>query len=246
MKPEFYDSYWRSGLHAGGEWSHEEFGKVMGLLKGRKRVLDYGCGLGYSYQRLLTGYVDEYVGADVSEFALQDLNAKGLAGLSIGPQSRIMAEADSFDGATCIEVFEHLFDPLEAACEIYRVLQPGGVLVASVPNFGYHPWRLQALIRARVPSEPENPKKNFFNGVHIRYFNTSTFRRLLHDAGFSNISVYSFDNSSIWDVFLAFSYLGLISNWARKHLPSVLHLRFLQKLMPCLFAYRIRAVAWKK
>ena len=62
--------------------------------------------------------VREYDDADGSEFALQDLKAKGLAGFAIGSRSRILAESDSFDGAACIEVFEHLFDPLEAACEI--------------------------------------------------------------------------------------------------------------------------------
>jgi SAM-dependent methyltransferase len=172
-------------------------------------------------------------------------NKNGFLPLQIGQDGNIQAHKNFFDGATCVEVFEHLFDPLAAAREIYRVLKPNGVLVSTVPNFGYFPWRLQALIRARVPSEPENPKENFFNGVHIRYFNTSTFKRLLRDAGFTKIKIQSFDSSSIWDVFLAFSYLVYMTKLARRYLPSVLHLSFLQDILPCLFAYRIRATAIK-
>lgn len=245
MNQDFYDKYWESGLHGGSDWSADYFHKTMGVFQGRPRILDYGCGLGHNYQKQLAACAQEYVPADVSELALQDAQKKGFRPLKIDPQGMLQADSNSFDGASCVEVFEHLFDPLAAAREICRVLKPGGVLVATVPNFGYLPWRIQALIRARVPSEPEDPKINFFNGVHIRYFNTSTFRRLLRDAGFEKIKIYSFDDSSIWDFFLAFSYLGYIAQFARDHLPRLLHLRFLQDLAPWLFAYRIRATAYK-
>lgn len=245
MNKTFYDKYWESGLHGGNDWSSEYFNKVMGILKGRRRILDYGSGLGLNYQRSLAASVEEYVPADVSDVAFKDAKQKGFSPVKIGQEGEVPFASSTFDGAACIEVFEHLFDPLSAAREIHRVLRPGGALVASVPNFGYLPWRLQAMIRARVPSEPENPKKNFFNGVHIRYFNTSTFRRLLRDAGFKQIKIYSFDNCSIWDIFWAFSYLGYITSFARNYLPPVFHLRFLQDLSPWLFAYRIRATAIK-
>jgi SAM-dependent methyltransferase len=241
----FYDKYWDRRVDSGQEWNEEQFNKVLGPLLGLGKVLDYGCGLGLNYQRSLAGSVKEYVGADISGNALNDAASKGYYTLKIGAEGQVKADSDSFDGAACSEVFEHLFDPLSAAREINRVLKPGGVLVATVPNFGYLAWRLQALIRARVPSEPENPKANFFNGVHIRYFNKATFSKLFRDAGFIDVRVGSFDNSSIWDIFWAFSYMGYISQFARDYLPSFLHMRFLQDLAPSLFAYRLRAVGRK-
>ena len=39
------------------------------------------------------------------------------------------------------------------------------VLVATVPNFGYHAWRLLALLRAQVPSEPEDAVGNVMAGL---------------------------------------------------------------------------------
>jgi len=242
----FYDHYWASGLHVSPGWDEKRFHKVFAPLIGRDRVLDYGCGLGHAYQRQLAQVVKCYVGADVGPLALADAKGKGFEALRIDPErGTTEAPENSFDGATCIEVFEHLFDPLQSARELFRILKPGGVLVATVPNFGYHPWRLMALLRAQVPSEPEDPGRNRFNGVHIRFFSKLMLKRLLRQAGFVTITIGSFDEGSVWDVFQAAGPLWSISTFARNNLPGPLHLRFLQDVWPNVFAMRLRAVACK-
>jgi SAM-dependent methyltransferase len=242
----FYDKYWASGLHVSPEWDEKRFNRVFAPLIGRERILDYGCGLGHAYQRQLASAVKTYVGADVGSLAIADLQRKGFPSLKIDPGSGAIASADNaFDGATCVEVFEHLFDPLQSARELCRVLKPGGVLVATVPNFGYHTWRLLALLRAQVPAEPEDPQSNRYNGVHIRFFSKLMLKRLLRDAGFGSVSIGSFDDGTIWDVFKAAGHFGHISQFARDHFPKPLHLVFLQDLWPNVFAMRLRAVAKK-
>jgi SAM-dependent methyltransferase len=201
--------------------------------------------MGFNYQRSLASSVGEYVAADVSQTALQDARTKGFLALPISKDGIIEAGAGSFDGATCVEVFEHLFDPLAAAREIHRVLQPGGVLVATVPNFGYHAWRLMAFLRARVPAEPEDPRRNRFNGVHIRFFSKGTFRNLLRDAGFRHVRIMAFEDSCLWDFLLGLSYLAYGAVFLRKYLPVWLHFRFLEDVWPTVFAIRLRAVAVK-
>jgi SAM-dependent methyltransferase len=243
---ETYNQYWESGLHANPGMSETDFQQTFAPVIGQDRVLDYGCGMGYTYQRFLARAVKRYVGADVSDVAIEDARRKGLGALRISAGSgQIEAGDGEFDAAVCIEVLEHLFDPLQAARELRRVLKPGGTLVATVPNFGYHAWRLMSLLRAQVPSEPADPKTNRYNGPHIRYFSKNLFARLLQDAGFEDVRVDSFDDGTVWDVFRAAGPAARISFYAREHFPPFLHCRFLQRCWPGLFAYRLRAVGRK-
>jgi SAM-dependent methyltransferase len=241
-----YDQYWKSGFHTTAEMEAKRFQKVFAPLIGLENVLDYGCGMGYAYQRQLVKSVKNYTGADVGTLALADAQKKGLKTLKINVENgTIDAPDNSFDGACCIEVFEHLFNPLQAARELRRVLKPGGMLVATVPNFGYHAWRLLALLRAQVPSEPEDAVGNRYGGVHIRFFSKLMLARMLRHASFENIRVGSFDDASVWDVFYAAGHFGRITKFAREKLPSPFHLSFLQDVWPNVFAIRLRVVAYK-
>lgn len=244
---QFYDNYWRSGEHSAGSWDEETFKRVLGPLVRVGTVLDYGCGIGHKYRKALMQCNDRYIGADVSNVvALDTVHEMGGQALEIDVQTcGIGASAESIDGAVCAEVFEHLFDPLKAAREIHRVLKPGAPLVVTVPNFGYHPWRLQAMLRARVPDEPEDPKSNPFNGVHIRYFSAWSLRRMLSMAGFCHITVDSYIRGSVWDAFRVLGPLSRMTEIANQAFPDALHLRFLSNVCPGIFAERIRAVCQK-
>ena len=45
----------------------------------------------------------------------------------------IPADKDSFDAIMCIEVFEHLKEPVLAIKEFARILKPGGFLIVTAP-----------------------------------------------------------------------------------------------------------------
>lgn len=246
MKDSFYDTYWKKRGTTRPGWTREQFNFLLSPLLKKSKILDYGCGIGHKYRSYLLEYVDEYVGADVSDVAIDSVNSAGGIGLLIDPAtSGVFSESDYFDGAVCSEVFEHLFDPLAAAVEIFRLLKPGSPLVATVPNFGYHPWRIQALLRARVPDEPENPIENPFNGVHIRYFSAWTLKRLLTYAGFLDVKVDTYIKGSIWDIFRVMGPLSCLTVIANLYFPSFLHFRFLSDVFPGLFAERLRVVGYK-
>jgi SAM-dependent methyltransferase len=244
---KIYDGYWQSGLHPDAHWPEARIHREFRLLKGCSRILDYGCGpISRKYGDVLARSCQQYTGADVSNYIVSQNQKEGYECLTIHTSDSSIGLPDAtFDGAVCCEVFEHLYDPLLAAKEIHRLLKPGGKLVAMVPHFGYHAWRLQAFLRAQVPHEPENPQINRHNGVHIRYFSMLTFQRLLSDAGFHKVKVMPYDFSSVWDVTRGLGPAAKISDWARKNLPAFAHLTWLQNICPTLFAMRLKAEAVK-
>ena len=82
-----YDKYWQSGHYYNPEWGEKEFRRILGPLIELDHVLDYGCGLGYAYQRQLSSVVKGYAGADVSDYALSAARQKGLRALKIDPET---------------------------------------------------------------------------------------------------------------------------------------------------------------
>ena len=102
-----------------------------------QRILDAGAGE-LQYKQFCTNL--DYVGQD---FAKYDGRGDG-AGLQTDAwdQSQLDIVCDitsipepdaSFDVVMCIEVLEHLPDPIRALRELARLLQPGGTLIITAP-----------------------------------------------------------------------------------------------------------------
>lgn len=70
-------------------------------------------------------------------------------------------ESDSYDVITAWAVFEHLHDPASAFRECARILRPGGVLIAQVPNL--------RSIYSRWAKQEDVPR-------HLYFFNERTLR----------------------------------------------------------------------
>ena len=55
-----------------------------------------------------------------------------------GEAQEIPFPDSSFDGVVLGEILEHVFDPEKVLAEAYRVVRPGGRIVASTPILGHH------------------------------------------------------------------------------------------------------------
>ena len=97
------------------------------------RVLEAGCGDGYSIDVLRGEGYHRLVGCDISlpklrvaasfghTVVVQDLHNLGLRG-------------EAFDAVYCTHTLEHTYDGYQALQEICRVLRPGGLVFVIVPD----------------------------------------------------------------------------------------------------------------
>ena len=105
--------------------------------KGELKVIELGCGEGYSTQRLVKMFpkkanimASEYVKKLVPK--AQKLNPK----VKVIQESvyELTHKDNTFDVIFLLEVLEHLDYPEDALKEIRRVLKPDGVLILGVPR----------------------------------------------------------------------------------------------------------------
>jgi len=101
-----------------------------------KRVLDLGCGVGSNALALITPG-SALIGVDMSEEALAFCRSRGVyTDLLLATSEHIPVADASIDLVVAADVLEHMDDE-RALAEIYRVLKPGGSLLATVPA---HRW----------------------------------------------------------------------------------------------------------
>lgn len=104
-----------------------------------KRILDAGCGEGFTLAKLLELKIgEELVGIDYSSVAISA--AKKLfpyLNVKTGDIYQLPFKSNTFDLVICTEVLEHLVRPLQALKEIERVSSK--YVILTVPN---EPWFL--------------------------------------------------------------------------------------------------------
>lgn len=127
-------------------WWNTDFLELMtrrwGISK-PQRVLDLGCGRGhwsFELARVLPGG-SQILGVDPEQASIdhanreaQNLNSNTSLSFQIGQAEELEFEDESFDFVTCQTLLIHLASPKAALEEMFRVLRPGGLLVAIEPN----------------------------------------------------------------------------------------------------------------
>jgi SAM-dependent methyltransferase len=160
-------------------------GVILSLLAGalgprleRARLLDIGCGTGYTLSRLPRGI--RAVGLDYSEHALSlaERRAPGVELVRGSAYALPFADA-AFDAVLALDVLEHLDDDQRAAREIARILAPGGVAVVAVPAVRWlwseHDVALEHRRRYRLAELEVVLEQAGLSIAHASYYNTLLF-----------------------------------------------------------------------
>ena len=108
----------------------------IGFADTPRTILSVGCGSGEEIRFL--GRFGKVYGMDPGEDAIRFCRAAGIGEEVVQASAEVIPFPDkSFDGVFVLDVLEHVRDDERALAEIYRVLKPGGIVVISVPAYGW-------------------------------------------------------------------------------------------------------------
>jgi SAM-dependent methyltransferase len=194
MRSEVYEKYWEPG-EAWSPSEHPFYPYERALVEKIGRpgdiCLDYGCGDGKRYGKVLAEMGFDYRGVDISETAVHQAMTLGLNASVLNPDGTTNLSDESCDLAICFEVFEHLMEPHRALAEISRLLKPGGYLICSVPNAAYFARRIEFLLTGFLnpKGDPRIERSAPWRDPHIRFFSADILERFLVSLNFSEIAV---------------------------------------------------------
>jgi SAM-dependent methyltransferase len=138
-------------LKASADSSH---GRIVARLARERpgRVLDLGCAGGHVAEQL-----------------------RDLGHLEAGIPDSVGYD---FDVVVCADVVEHTRAPEALLADAGRRLRPGGMLLASIPNFAHWYPRLRVAAGAF-----DYDQRGILDATHLRFFTRSSFQRLARRAG---------------------------------------------------------------
>ncbi|MFN4083029.1 MAG: class I SAM-dependent methyltransferase [Bacteroidia bacterium] len=185
------------------------------------KILDIGCGNGNISLALGSlGY--NVKGIDIDETSVKTASSRNkFSNVSFEVYDANQFEmGDIFDAIVCSEVLEHLITPEQLVKSILKILKPGGIFVATVPN-GLGPREvlitkpMQWLTKNKFDGPINFIKKLLgYNATthqssnpdltHIQFFTVGSFKKLIGGNGFKLIS---FKNADFIERIFPYSFL---------------------------------------
>ncbi len=146
--------------------------RALPLVPSRRRLLEIGCASGFFLKAAKTAGFEEVAGVEPGRQAVENADPD-IRGAIINDVFRAeLFEAESFDCVCAFQVLDHLLDPLTLVKDVFRVLRPGGIMLAVNHNIR------SGFARALGERCP------MYDVEHICLFDPSTVAGLLARCGF--------------------------------------------------------------
>jgi 2-polyprenyl-6-hydroxyphenyl methylase/3-demethylubiquinone-9 3-methyltransferase len=184
--PRYKDYGWRTAApsHMHSRFLPQIFG-LAGDLKPGTRVLDVGCGNGFTSGEFIRRGC-QTVGIDLSESGIATARSNYPGGrfevLPADDELLDRLEEPPFDLVVSTEVVEHLYAPRSYARGCFHALRPGGRFICTTPYHGYLKNLLLSLL-----GKWDSHANPLWDGGHIKLWSRSTLSQLLTEAGFAHL-----------------------------------------------------------
>lgn len=178
IKRNYFQKYWHWRRFA-------EIQKVVKPVEGA--WLDVGCHSGTFTEKILAKIGSKKLyGIDVSPSAIKKISKRFPFGkFEVANAHHLPYKDNTFEAVFCLEMLEHVDDPVQVLSEVKRVLKKNGYVVALVPtdNFlfrlvwfiwtTYYPvWRHAHVQSFRGGSLPEVMKKVGLKVTEVKHFHS--------------------------------------------------------------------------
>ena len=153
-----------------------------------KTVLDYGCG-GGSFLDLVSGLAKETLGIEPFSGYHKSLHDRGHKIFSDIETAKSKYQ-DKVDSIISFGVLEHVENPQQYLKDAHSLLKKGGKMYLETDNFN------DILMKLNISSFVGF----FYRTAHLWYFEDKTLKRMVKQAGFSDIRIsfrHNFDMSNV-------------------------------------------------
>ena len=148
------------------------------LPKDPGRVLEVGCGTGSTLRWLKNrGRCVRTVGLELFEGAAQEARQHADE-VVVGDAEKLIGTAfagQTFDLILCLDVLEHMVDPWAFVAKAEKLLSPGGLLIASIPNIRH----LSVLLPLAFAGRWRYGPRGLLDQTHLRFFTRESALALL-------------------------------------------------------------------
>lgn len=146
------------------------------------KFLDVGCGDGV-IQYFISDRVKHIYGVDSSKEAIKKAAKRGILVKLVNLDTQnIPYKANYFDTVTCLDVIEHVLDPLDLLIKINKVLKKNGTLILATPNIRFTNHIYDLVIKGKFPKTSHDP--GVYDGGHIHFLTYWDTIDLIQKTGF--------------------------------------------------------------
>ncbi|HEY4156183.1 MAG TPA: methyltransferase domain-containing protein [Puia sp.] len=198
--------------------------ELQGRLPPGAEVLDVGCGNGIISRSLgKSGF--KVKGIDVSDKAIakaRQLNTLPNVQFEVVSAETLVADGHRYHAVICSEVLEHLNKPEKLVQVLYEVLDPGGVLIVTVPNgrgpretFVTKPfialrkkdnwlWKLANKIKTFLGYSGSTVQSDADDLTHVQFFTKNSLKELARK---NNFEIVRFGKTNFIEDVFPFSFV---------------------------------------
>lgn len=179
LQAEYLEAAYDSQVEAGfaARTYAASINSLCDQLPDRKGALDIGAGDGAFCEELLKLRFTEVVGLEPSSAPIAAAAPKAKSCLRQEMFTKGSFSPGQFSLVTCFQTIEHVSEPAELCREAVELLKPGGALCLVAHNRR----SLSCMLLGR--------KSPIFDIEHLQLFSPRSLRKLLTDAGLSNVTV---------------------------------------------------------